>query len=116
MSVGREFRRDDVVELLREVEARLAVRGVTLEIQIVGGAALLLHGVLDRATRDIDARYAPGDLVDEVADDMAREYGLPPKWLNPNAAAFLPDQAQWIAGPEGTSQRSGSLICPLWPR
>ncbi|MFE5836383.1 hypothetical protein [Arthrobacter sp. NPDC056493] len=64
---------------------------------------LLLHGVLDRATRDIDARYAPGDLVDEVADDMAREYGLPPKWLNPNAAAFLPDQAQWIAGPEGTS-------------
>lgn len=34
---------------------------------------------------------------------MAREYGLPPKWLNRNAAAFLPDAAQWIAGPEGTS-------------
>lgn len=103
MTVGREFRRDDVVELLREVEARLATRGVALDIQIVGGAALLLHGVLDRATGDIDARYAPGDIVDEVAADMARDYGLSPKWLNRNAAAFLPDEAQWIAGPEGTS-------------
>jgi hypothetical protein len=103
LTVGREFRRDDVVELLREVEARLAARGVTLDIQIVGGAALLLHGVLDRATGDIDALYATGDIVDEVAADMAREYGLPPKWLNHNAAAFLPDEAQWIAGPEGTS-------------
>ncbi len=103
MTGGREFRRDDVVELLRELEARLATRGVSLDIQIVGGAALLLHGVLDRATGDIDARYAPGDSVDEVAADMARDYGLPPKWLNRNAAAFLPDEAQWITGPEGTS-------------
>ncbi|REE03742.1 DUF6036 family nucleotidyltransferase [Citricoccus muralis] len=103
MSVGREFRRDDVVELLREVEERLATRGVTLDIQIVGGAALLLHGVLDRATGDIDARYARGDIVEEVVADMAQEYDLPPKWLNSNAAAFLPDEAQWIAGPEGTS-------------
>jgi hypothetical protein len=74
-----------------------------LDIQIVGGAALLLHGVLDRATGDIDALYATGDIVDEVAADMAREYGLRPKWLNHNAAAFLPDEAEWIAGPEGTS-------------
>ncbi|NQD87211.1 hypothetical protein HP499_05235 [Paenarthrobacter sp. CM16] len=28
---------------------------------------------------------------------------MPPKWLNSNAAAFLPEEAQWIAGPEGTS-------------
>ncbi|XKH53547.1 hypothetical protein LG284_00445 [Citricoccus nitrophenolicus] len=37
------------------MEERLATRGVTLDIQIVGGAALLLHGVLARATGDIDA-------------------------------------------------------------
>lgn len=74
-----------------------------MDIQVVGGAALLLHGVLDRATGDIDARYSPGDTVDEVITDMARDYGLPPKWMNRNAEAFLPDEAQWIAGPEGTS-------------
>lgn len=98
-----EFRRDDVVELLREVEARLEARGITLNIHIVGGAALLLHGILDRATGDIDARYSPREAVDEVAAAMEQEFDLPPKWLNSNAAAFLPEEAQWIAGPEGTS-------------
>lgn len=76
---------------------------MTLDIQIVGGAALLLHGVLDRATGDIDARYASGEAVEEVAADIARQYGLPAKWLNRSAAAFLPDDAHWIAGPAGTS-------------
>ena len=42
-------------------------------------------------------------MVDEVAADMAREYGLPPRWLNRKAAAFLPEEALWTAGPEGTS-------------
>ncbi|MFC8039993.1 DUF6036 family nucleotidyltransferase [Paenarthrobacter sp. NPDC057355] len=99
----REFRRDDVVELLRDMEERLGSRGIALDIQIVGGAALLLHGILDRVTGDIDARYAPRDAVDEVAAAMAQEYGLPSKWLNSNAAAFLPEEARWIAGPDGTS-------------
>ncbi|MFI2566391.1 DUF6036 family nucleotidyltransferase [Paenarthrobacter sp. NPDC018779] len=103
MNGVHEFRRDDVVELLRELESRLASRGVTLDIQIVGGAALLLHGLLDRATTDIDARYTPGDIVDDVAADMAHQYGLPLTWLNSKAAAFLPDEARWIAGPDGTS-------------
>lgn len=103
MTGRHSFRRADVIDLLREVEVRLAARGIALDIQIVGGTALLLHGVLDRATGDIDARYASADVVEEVAADMAHEYGLPAKWLNRSAAAFLPDDAQWIAGPPGTS-------------
>ncbi|ABK05583.1 hypothetical protein Arth_4413 (plasmid) [Arthrobacter sp. FB24] len=103
MTRERGFRRADVIDLLREVESRLASRGVALDIQVVGGAALLLHGVLDRATGDIDARYTSAEIVEEVAADMAREYGLPPKWLNRSAAAFLPEDARWIAGPAGTS-------------
>lgn len=98
-----EFRREDVVELLRELEARLGNRGITLDIQIVGGAALLLHGILDRATGDIDARYAPREVVDEVAAGMEQDYGLPAGWLNSSAVAFLPEEARWIAGPDGTS-------------
>ncbi|MDJ0318981.1 DUF6036 family nucleotidyltransferase [Pseudarthrobacter sp. PS3-L1] len=111
MTAGRDFRCEDVVQLLREVEARRTTRGVALDIQIVGGAALLLHGVLDRATGDIDAQYASSDIVEEVAAGMAAEYGLPPNWLNRNAAAFLPDEAQWIAGPAGTS--SGVRLADL---
>ena len=103
VSALSEFRRSDVVRLLQELEARLASRGVSLDIQIIGGAALLLHGLLDRATTDVDAQYTPSGVVDAVAADMPQEYGLPPKWLNNRAAAFLPDDAQWIVGPKGTS-------------
>lgn len=103
MTLRRGLRRDDVAELLRELEALLEVRGVRLDIQIVGGAALLLHGVLDRATSDIDARYADEDVVEEVAAEMALRHGLSPAWLNRNAAAYLPEGARWMAGPQGMS-------------
>nr|WP_286139814.1 DUF6036 family nucleotidyltransferase [Arthrobacter sp. Rue61a] len=59
------------------MEARLGTRGVTLDIQIVGGAALLLHGILDRATSDIDARYTPiGDVV-KWPQPWSRSTGCP---------------------------------------
>ncbi|WP_422390129.1 DUF6036 family nucleotidyltransferase [Arthrobacter sp. N1] len=85
--------------LLEELEARLNDRGVQMDIQIVGGAALLLHNLLDRATEDIDARYQSAEVVDAVVDEMALDYGLPKQWLNSRAAAFLPNDAQWMAPP-----------------
>jgi hypothetical protein len=98
-----EFRKERIVELLDELERRLADRGVALNIQIVGGAALLLHGLLDRSTEDIDARYTSAPVVEEVTREMAAEYGLPAGWLNSKAAAFLPDDAAWIAEEKGAS-------------
>lgn len=97
------LRRQQVIELLNELERRLAERSVALDIQIVGGAALLLHGLIDRATEDIDARYQSSEVVDEVAAEMAVEYGLPRKWLNSHAAAFLPGNVRWMASPAGSS-------------
>lgn len=97
------FTRDKIVEFLSELERRLAEYDVALDIQIVGGAALLLHGLLDRVTEDIDAKYQSTAVVDEVVAVMAEEYNLPKKWLNSHAAAFLPDNVRWIAYPEGLS-------------
>ena len=88
-----------VIELLAELERRLANRGVALDIQIVGGAALLLHGLIDRATDDIDARYRSSAIVDAVASEMVDDYGLPEKWLNSRAMAFLPENVRWMAIP-----------------
>ena len=102
MSSG-SFRREDIVRLLVDLEVRLNARGVALNIQIVGGAALLLHGLIERATGDIDARYASAAAVEQVAREMAVEYSLPPDWINSRAMAFLPENATWMAGPEGTS-------------
>lgn len=89
--------REDIVALLAELESRLGARGATFDLQIVGGAALLLHGLLDRATEDIDARYSNG-VIDEVASEMAEQFGLPPDWLNARASAFIPDGAEWTRG------------------
>lgn len=94
--------REDVVQLLDELETRLQDRGIALHVQIVGGAALLLHNLVDRATADIDARYESADVVDAVVAEMARDYGLPDRWLNNRAVAFLPDEMSWMA-PLGSS-------------
>ncbi|MFI8413877.1 DUF6036 family nucleotidyltransferase [Paeniglutamicibacter gangotriensis] len=69
------FRLEDIIGLLADLEARLNTRGVALDIQIVGGAALLLHGLIDRATGDIDARYASAATVEQVA--RKRRHGWP---------------------------------------
>lgn len=100
---GDGFSQQQIIELLSELERRLGERGVALDIQIVGGAALLLHGLLDRVTEDIDARYESASVVDEIAASMAEEYKLPKKWLNSHAAAFLPENVQWMASPVGAS-------------
>ncbi|WP_246242018.1 DUF6036 family nucleotidyltransferase [Glutamicibacter mishrai] len=55
---GSGLRRDRVVELLAELERRLAERGLSVKIRVVGGSALLLHGLIDRATENIDAYYS----------------------------------------------------------
>jgi len=55
---GSGLRREKVVELLAELERRLNELGLSVKIRVVGGSALLLHGLIDRATEDIDAYYS----------------------------------------------------------
>ncbi|MGO4859074.1 DUF6036 family nucleotidyltransferase [Arthrobacter sp. 2MCAF14] len=61
-----------------------------------GGAALILQGIGNRPTADINAGYADPTTVNTVVTDMAADYDLAPGWLNSNAAAFVPDTASWI--------------------
>ncbi|HJX77887.1 DUF6036 family nucleotidyltransferase [Glutamicibacter sp.] len=97
---GAGIRRFQVDELLVELDRRTGERELTLNIRIVGGSALLLHGLIDRATEDTDACYSPQAEVEEIIDAMAQEFGLPKKWLNSSAAAFIPDNAGWTAAPD----------------
>jgi hypothetical protein len=82
--------------LLEELGHRLQTRGVYGDVKLVGGAALILQGIGNRPTADIDASYADKTAIDAVVADMAADYDLPPDWLNSNAAAFLPDNATWV--------------------
>lgn len=97
---GSGLRRNQVVQLLAELQRRMNARGLTADIKVVGGSALLLHGLIDRATEDIDAYYSHQEDVAEVVETMAMDHGLPKKWLNSSAAAFIPNNARWVAAPE----------------
>lgn len=95
MSAG-ELTGDRILALLHELAKRLAARGIHGDIKLVGGAALILQGVGNRPTADIDASYAEKTSVNSIVADMAKDYDLAIDWLNSNASAFIPENAIWV--------------------
>ncbi|MDP9905453.1 DUF6036 family nucleotidyltransferase [Arthrobacter bambusae] len=93
---GGELTADQIRALLHELGRRLHARGVHGDVKLVGGAALILQGIGNRPTADIDASYADPATVNAVVTEMAEDYDLAPDWLNSNAAAFVPDNATWV--------------------
>ncbi len=81
--------RDEIRDLLVELGRRLAQRGVSGELYIVGGAAIALAFDERRATRDIDAVFEPKAVIYAEAGAMATELDLPEGWLNDGVKGFL---------------------------
>lgn len=70
--------------LAKLAEIYEALGGRPLTITICGGAALMILGLVDRTTKDIDLvepHRLPAEF-DEAARVVAREYGLPGNWIN----------------------------------
>ena len=89
-----DLARDDLERILSALGAVLEARGLRYEVVLVGGANLLLRGVIARPTKDGDLigqrldtgaviamRELPPALVRAVGD-VATAYGLAPDWLN----------------------------------
>jgi hypothetical protein len=93
---GGELTAGQIRALLHELGRRLKARDVHGDIKLVGGAALILQGIGNRPTADIDASYADANAVNAVVSEMADDFGLSPGWLNSRAAAFIPDNATWV--------------------
>lgn len=88
---------DEALTTLGEV---LEARGLTYEIVAVGGSALMLLGLVDRPTRDLDAlalvendKYVPADPLplplEEAITSVGRALGLSDDWLNPGPTELL---------------------------
>ncbi len=77
-------------ELFNELSARLAERGESAQLFVVGGAAMALAYDAKRSTRDIDAAFIPTDAVRELAALIGAEHGLDPDWVNDAAKGFMP--------------------------
>ncbi|CAN5780641.1 hypothetical protein BH11MYX2_BH11MYX2_14730 [soil metagenome] len=87
-------------EALGALGALLADRDQYFDVVIVGGGALVLAGLIDRATKDIDvialrtkqvlasAEPLPAELV-KAASEIAALLGLAPDWFNNGPASAL---------------------------
>jgi hypothetical protein len=91
---------DRAEELLQALGEQLAARGERYELVVVGGSALLALGLVERTTKDVDIVALRSDAGLDSADPLpqglrtagdlvARDFGLPPEWLNAGPAGLL---------------------------
>jgi hypothetical protein len=98
--------------LLDALGEQLAARATSFDLVVIGGAALLALGLVDRPTKDVDivgllreggleaARPLPG-VLDEARAVVARDFGLREHWLNGGPTSLLD-----LGMPEGFLERA----------
>lgn len=111
MSVS--FNAIELTRLLRELGTRLEERGRFVELTILGGSALVLGSIADRATKDIDALVSNDGLLRELVMEMANDLGLPTDWLNTAVTPWAPPGAHDF--PIDDQLSSGGLLVRVAP-
>lgn len=107
-------------EVLTAFGEFLAERQLSFDVTIIGGAALLAMGIIDRATQDVDCLDPdiPTD-VQQAAVDFAEEYsgpGAPLRhdWLNNGPSSLRDDlPAAWRDGVVVLYQSGGITVRTL---
>jgi len=79
--------------MLSLLNGQLRKNGVTGEVCIVGGAAMILAFGSRESTRDIDALVMAPASVRTAAAQVAETNGLSPNWLNDGAKGFASSQS-----------------------
>jgi len=79
-----------ILQLFEELSARLAKVGARADVFLVGGAAMAVAYDARRATRDLDAAFAPTQTVRALVASIAEDHHLPADWLNDAVKGFLP--------------------------
>jgi hypothetical protein len=90
MSEDSLLSHDLLIRALTSLDHRLRRRGLTADVFVFGGAAMVLGFDARPATRDVDAVWHPHTAVLEEAWEVAAEFDLPRSWLNDQASAYLP--------------------------
>jgi Nucleotidyltransferase of unknown function (DUF6036) len=90
---------DELLDALRSLGAKLHRKGLTADVYIFGGAAMVIAYKARPATRDIDAVFEPDTEVLDAALEVARERRWPRSWLNNQASVYLsqlPDRGRRV--------------------
>ncbi len=100
---GVRMTTDDIRRNFELLGQELVGRGVTGEIVVAGGAAMLLVIRNRDTTRDVDAYFATNPQeIRAAAAVIARKEGLPPHWLNDGVKGFFysqPPTSLWAEYP-----------------
>jgi hypothetical protein len=80
---------EEFLDALRSVGAKLRRKGLTADVYVFGGAAMVIAYKARPATRDIDAVFEPDTEVLDAAQEVARERRWPRSWLNNQASVYL---------------------------
>jgi hypothetical protein len=88
--------RETLSELLNEIGKRLEGRAEHATLYVFGGAAMMLHGLRQGMTEDIDTYSLSHPSVVGIQQEMTREFGLAPGWLNTAGSGF-------VTGPDSDS-------------
>jgi hypothetical protein len=90
---SRTFSKDELVGMLSLLNEELRATGVTGEVCIVGGAAMILAFGSRESTKDIDALVMAPASVRAAVARVAQARGLPANWLNDGAKGFASGQS-----------------------
>lgn len=89
MTAARPLTGAEIIELVGEVPERLEPGGTQHVVVIVGGSLLAWRG-LRASTEDVDSVTRFDGELRRAVEHVAAAHDLPPRWLNDNAAMFLP--------------------------
>lgn len=83
-----------MITALENLNQRLTEKGVTGELCIYGGAAMVLAFDARTSTRDIDAVFVPKSEIYDEASKIAEEMNLPISWLNDGVKGFISESEE----------------------
>ena len=87
---GELLNKGDIEKYLGMVGVELEKKGLTARILLLGGAAMLIGVGSRRGTQDVDAYFESNyDAISEAGAIVAHREGLPPEWLNDDAAIVV---------------------------
>lgn len=84
-----QLSKDQIIAALSALNDELMARGVTGELSIFGGAAMVLVFDARKSTRDVDAIFLPKSEMAAAAATVAARLDLPENWLNDGVKGFV---------------------------
>lgn len=97
-SVGSTLSREQILRALQALSDGLGAQGVTGEICLFGGTAMMLAYTARITTKDVDALFQPATTIRAIARRVAEEQHLPLDWLNDGVKGFISSRHEATAG------------------